>query len=427
MKSISKILILFCGIFILLSQYNVYGHRQVNKNRPMVDFKGQVLGTEDDIVYTYVIRAKPTSSLTPTIAITITPTSASKSKVMDDGEELVAPTSAPIIQEGNTIQTSADESQQSFPASITQFPTATPYAQQSSSSAPTENINGGSSSSEKVQNMPPPPTKPQGAISTPYPTRPPSSHTVINKTQGEEAPQHIPVPTPSSIPDSLRGKSSTIVIEMPAKAPDPLNPHAPVPTPTPLILKGEDMKTIKIKVPEPKVNTPETAATSSSQDLNITIERKQGEGIAISQEEFVIQKGVQTISITKNETDGNTLAIGKNDIKAQVSMPISVNPVSNILTVDTSIGAMKVTIMPDDAVAITRELNIIDARLNPDDIVLEMINNQLQYRIQATKQEKLFWIIPISVPREIFVAADTGSLLSIKKSGFYDFITLFTF
>jgi len=267
-----------------------------------------------------------------------------------------------------------------------------------------------------------------------YPTRPPSSSTYFNNPNPD-----LPTPAPAitSIPSQLKGKASTIVIELPAAPASSSNPLAIAPTPASIILKGEDLKEIVIGAFKPVAAHAETPKGTTSQqiaqlteknnDLNIVIEKKQGTGIAISQQEFVIQKGPRSVTITSNSQNAGVLSIDQNDTKATVSMPISIDPTTNIMTIDTPTGPMKVSIMPDDAVAIVRQLKVINQNGTPNTVALEVRNNQLEYKIKAEKSEKLLWIIPVTIPRDIYVSADTGGVIAVKKSFLYGFISLFTF
>lgn len=305
-----------------------------------------------------------------------------------------------------------------------------------------------------TQNAPPPPaTSPEASpppaappadtpvpptpkpTNTPYPTFAPKNKTFYDNTSTSKTPQ-APIPV---VPDSLKGDKSTIIVELPPPPADPARPNAPVPAPTLMVFKGEDMKSILIGLAKPaKAAEPETPGkaqsstpTQSSPDqaanLDIQIQDKKGSGFAVSQQQFIIQRGVQQALISANEREQGTLVLEKNDTKARITMPLSIDPTTNILTVQTPSGPMKVAIMPDDAVAISRQLKVIDKNGEPQDIALETRSGSLEYHIKAVKEQKLLFVIPVSVPREVYITADTGSLSQVKQSGLWNFLTLFTF
>jgi hypothetical protein len=319
---------------------------------------------------------------------------------------------------------------------LPQGSTYTPVVQEATATPPVTHNTTQASPNRPASNPPPAsspppqsaPNAPAGpeATNTPFPTRIPVNKTFYNNTNDDSNTPQLPKPTP--IPEFLKGKSSTIIVEMPSDPVNSANPSAPVPAPTPLILKGEDMKVIKIGLAKASeiAKTP-AAKHPLSQDLDITIQAKKGLDIAINQQEFVIQKGVHTVTISANERRSGTLLIEKNDTHARITMPVSIDPTTNILTVDTPQGPMKVSIMPDDALAIIRQLKVIDKNKAPSDIVLESNSGSLQYKVIANKEEKLLGMLPLSVPREVYVSADTGSLMKIKQSALWNFVTLFTF
>jgi len=459
------------GVLFLNISLNGAAHAYwVSQNDRLMWYNGQVLGIEDKTAYTYVVRAKlkiaptgatspsntlPTLALTPaptlafTFPLTPSPTIIEVAALQNFAGQGQKPNLLPNKNNSQThsstsssssfsslslssfsSSSSSNQSQNSFGSfdssssiCIIVFPTATPYNRPAGEgfSAPAQMLS--SSSQNNVAFMPP--TLTSVPTHMPYPTQAPKKMAFINSVPSGSTSS---LPTPTPIPEILRGKSSTIVIEMPTPDPAQRTPFTIVPAPTSIILKGEEMRTIKIDLPKEEVKTsnPENPSISNS-NLDITIERKRGDDIAIQQQEFVIQRGMQTVIISTNEQRQGTLTIEKNDTKARITMPISINPTTNILTVDTKSGPMKVSIMPDDALSIIRQLKVVDKSGVPQDIILESRNNQLQYRIRANKQERLLWVIPITVPKDVYVAADTGGLIEIKLSPFYDFLTLFTF
>ena len=103
---------------------------------------------------------------------------------------------------------------------------------------------------------------------------------------------------------------------MPQPTINPASPYTRPPAPVTRILKGEDVKTISINIPKnetPLPNTPEKPAGN----LNITLEEKQGGTLAVAQQEFVIQKGVQAVTVSSNEQDSGALTIEQDDTRAR--------------------------------------------------------------------------------------------------------------
>jgi hypothetical protein len=241
--------------------------------------------------------------------------------------------------------------------------------------------------------IPPPPQNqsdlpPAAEVETgPAPTRP-----VDNRTLYADASPQAPPPTPT-IPQDKRGGPSTLVIEEPAPAPDPANPSAPAPTPVRTIIKGEELAQIEINPSKQEPKKTESAGeTDDSPNLDITINTKTKGGFAIAQEEFVIVKGNRSVSIYANEKKKGTLALSQNNTKARIEMGLSIDPNTNILTVNTPWGPMKVSIMPDDALGIIRQLKVIEKNKPPQDIALITEEGQLQYEVRPKKRRScLAW------------------------------------
>lgn len=447
-KYLSTLIFLFV-IVIILFQRQAYGYGATT-NSNFIMSEGQVLGDNDNSqIYTYIIWAgkidkkkptytpiptrKPTSTPYPTWSPTHTPTSTPLPTSTPTPTATPTPTPTPTPRPSLTpyptryisptiprptstprILPSATPIPTATPTIIrtyrpTWWPTATPIPPSlTKSPSPSSSSSSSSSFSSSSQSSVFIPTLAQ--TSTPVP------HQDIN----------VPLPTATPIPQQYRGKKSTIVIEMPQPTINPAAPYTRPPAPVTRIIKGEDVKTISINISKnetPLPNTPEKPAGI----LDITLEEKQGGTLAVSQQEFVIQKGVQAVTVSSGEENSGALTIEQDDTRARTTMSLSVNPSTNILTVDTPSGPMKVSIMPGDAMAIMRQLKVVDQSGTPRDILLEVRDKQLQYKILADKTEKLFWVIPINVPRELYVAADTGGLIEIKKSSLYSFLSLFTF
>lgn len=428
--------VLFLPIFFILIQRQIYGYG-VTTERNFIMSEGQVLGSNTDIdAYTYIIKGKSLNKYTPTPTrrpnIKLTPT-------LQPDSILTSPTSTP------------------YPT-ITPKPTSTPTPRPSLTPYPTRVISPTiprpTSTPRIIPTATPIPTItptivktyrptwwPTATPTAPSPTNIPTSPPSSNSNSVEIIPTQAPTitfhpqetdrtiqPTPTSIPQQYRGKKSTIVIEMPQPTSNPTAPYTRPPAPVTRIIKGEDVKTISINLPKKEETITSNTPQQPVGNLDITLEEKLGgQTLAVSQQEFVIQKGVQAVTVSSNEQNTGALTIEQDDIKARTTMALSVNPSTNILAVDTPSGPMKVSIMPGDAMAIMRQLKVIDQQGVARDILLEVRDSQLQYKILADKTERLFWVIPINVPRELYVAADTGGLIEIKKSSLYSFLSLFTF
>jgi len=170
----------------------------------------------------------------------------------------------------------------------------------------------------------------------------------------------------------------------------------------------------------------------------ITLDQKTGSQYVTRQDELTVKRGDQLFTIS-NQADPATLPknapsaapeleINANNVIAHLSMGISVDPLSGILTVDTPSGPQKVSIMPDEALGIILELKALNGSgvVTPS-ILLSSEKGQLLYRISGAKVEKFLGLFPLAVQKQILVSADTGSIVKVELSLMSQFLSFFTF
>ena len=227
-------------------------------------------------------------------------------------------------------------------------------------------------------------------------------------------------------------------------------------------LKKEDSNKIKVIVDNKKVGgitiVPEARAAESTQDnkpflpqeqnnntptpggILVTLEQKIGGSYITRQEELTVKRGNQSFTISNNSTPpSNTssnvslisppqLEINANNVIARSSMGLSVDPLSGILTVQTPTGPQKVSIMPDEALGIVVELKALNMKNGAEpSILLVSENGILIYRITGERVEKFLGLFPISIQKQILVAADTGSVVKVELPPLSQFLSFFTF
>jgi len=223
-------------------------------------------------------------------------------------------------------------------------------------------------------------------------------------------------------------------------------------------LKKEDSNKIKVIVDNKKVGgitiVPEARAAESTQDnkpflpqeqnnntptpggILVTLEQKIGGSYITRQEELTVKRGNQSFTISNNSTPpSNTslvsppqLEINANNVIARSSMGLSVDPLSGILTVQTPTGPQKVSIMPDEALGIVVELKALNMKNGAEpSILLVSENGILIYRITGERVEKFLGLFPISIQKQILVAADTGSVFKVELPPLSQFLSFFTF
>lgn len=441
MKRSLRVFVFFLFCFGIISSLNPISAYWTTMNDLQENSPGVVLGwqsVKSNSNYFYVVgpapkilTATPWLTNAPTVTVTPTPTSGIN-------------TNQSYHQEDNNNSSNSSSSSSSSHASNQNNPAATSTPQ------PTEPSGSGGPNWQWVDPAPtaisnhPSPTSPfsfsssssssksssdgPNVTGTPYPTRSsglsvittpginmPSAHDLINPPV---SPPDSAGPTP--IPDELRGG----IFIVPTPTPNKTTVTVPEQIEeSPVFVPGHTIVSIDIKTPVKEIG----AGSSSGSGIDIQVNKTDGSGLNANEEQFVIQKAMQRITISADTTNNNSLSISKNDVKARISMGIQIDPLTNTLTVDTPNGKQRVSIMPDDALNIIRELKLIEQNILPGDIVLESRNGQLAYKIPASKIQKLLGMIPLSIPKDVYIAADTGGIVEIHASAFYNFITLFTF
>lgn len=181
--------------------------------------------------------------------------------------------------------------------------------------------------------------------------------------------------------------------------------------------------------------------------IMVTLQQKTGSQFITRQDELTVKRGNQFFSIsnqtetpstqasqknTNNSTNSTQipaekLEINANNVVAQSSMALSVDPLSGILIVETPSGPQKVSIMPDEALGIVLELKALNNGVPEPSILLVSESGKLMYRIAGTKMEKFLGLLPIAVQKQILVSADTGSIIKIELSLISRILSFFTF
>jgi len=307
-------------------------------------------------------------------------------------------------------------------------------------------------------NTPTPTQKPLIPSNTPIPTSPstqkpltPSNTPIPTTTSVQKplVPTNTPIPTPTSssgtsnsfLPDSLvtekekKGNITTAILDTTILTEIIIVPNA---------FAAENTPTEKPLLPQEKeIATADKSPITGG--IMVSLEQKMGNTFVTHQDELTVKRGNQffTISNQNNELEtqkeqnipSNTppksspqLAINANNVIAQSSMGLSVDPLSGILTVQTPSGPQRVSIMPDEALGIVTELKALNTGSTKEpSILLVSEKGSLIYRISGEKVEKFLGLFPLSVQKQVLISADTGSVVDVELSSFSQFLSIFTF
>lgn len=105
--------------------------------------------------------------------------------------------------------------------------------------------------------------------------------------------------------------------------------------------------------------------------------------------------------------------------------PLSVNPITRELTVDTPAGIRIVAILPQQAVDNMLAAGIVTMTTGVN--LKTESDGSLSYDIDGTKNEKLLGIFDIAVQKNLIISAQTGQVLTVNQSTFskiLDFLSI---
>ena len=125
----------------------------------------------------------------------------------------------------------------------------------------------------------------------------------------------------------------------------------------------------------------------------------------------------------KINTKNGEFVIDRNRVGAITNFPLSVDSLTNILTVTTPSGEKQVTILPDQAVQNMLFRNVIDRVFSQgaDNSASRVKMSQksdgsLVYEVEGERQKKLFGLMPLKFKKTAVVSVETGALVETKES-----------
>lgn len=138
----------------------------------------------------------------------------------------------------------------------------------------------------------------------------------------------------------------------------------------------------------------------------------------------------------------NQFVIQRGGTGALTQFPLSIDLVTNTLTVNTPSGQKPVAVLPDQAVQNLIAANVV-SRLGGQEIVNQVQNNNLSsisqlvtlgeqnnipvYQINGISDQRLLGFIPVEIPKTVTVSAETGQVISTQQSFVGSLIDVFSF
>lgn len=142
-----------------------------------------------------------------------------------------------------------------------------------------------------------------------------------------------------------------------------------------------------------------------------------------------LERELEDEEIKISSEDGE-LEIEHNAVRARVGFPLSIDPVSRDLIVNTPAGERTLAVLPDEAMRKLFALGILTQTASssaaPADASasgvlassaeLKIANGNLVYEVQGEKHEKFLGVVPVTLERTVTVSALSGEVLSQTQS-----------
>lgn len=162
-----------------------------------------------------------------------------------------------------------------------------------------------------------------------------------------------------------------------------------------------------------------------------------------------LEKSFEEIKETEIASDSSSVVIKKNNVKARIGFPLTIDGATNQLIITRPDGTTKaVTVLPDQAVnnfIRNNKVNLINfedptgtpsgetetpgtgsATTGEEETQIELVeyNDQLAYEIKGKKKLKLLGLFDITAPTTGYVSAETGDVLAQEESLFTRFLNV---
>jgi len=138
------------------------------------------------------------------------------------------------------------------------------------------------------------------------------------------------------------------------------------------------------------------------------------------------EDGKTTVIVEKN---GKASVVENNNVKAKTNLDVSVNKENNKLLIKIGNKVHEIDLLPDQAVKLVIDNNIIDT-INEtslqEAVDIDVEKDQIIYTIKGTKSTKLFGLLPVKLERVVKVAAQNKEVVSYESPFYTKIITFFS-
>lgn len=160
------------------------------------------------------------------------------------------------------------------------------------------------------------------------------------------------------------------------------------------------------------VTTPVATSTPTSvSKTNVTSTDKAADNVVLRDQD---KQPVLTITPDQKQTTG--VNIQQRDVNVSTSLPVQIDTQTHIISVQTSAGTEKVSILPDQAVAGAEKQTNTNPTNSKPTVSLVSENGNATYIVDQQKKGKLLGVFDVTVPSQVKISAETGKTVSVWQS-----------
>lgn len=163
----------------------------------------------------------------------------------------------------------------------------------------------------------------------------------------------------------------------------------------------------------------------SKDKIQVGIEETNGDYTSEEQRDFKVETESDPLDITSSNKGEIKIVDGIEN--AVTSFPITVDPETKKIEVETPEGIKEANILPTRAKDIVTQELTVDAQENPKNVELKSEDGKLVYKMQGEKYKKFFGFFPVSIQKEITVSAENGQIVKTTTAPWSTFLNFFSF
>lgn len=146
-------------------------------------------------------------------------------------------------------------------------------------------------------------------------------------------------------------------------------------------------------------------------------------------EQAEVENELENNDVRVATTSGNAIMVSKNGVGARTNLPLSVDPVTHELFVQTPQEIRLVAVLPDAVAGLLLSKNILSQLNTTKEAQTELTeqNGKLVFKATGVKNERLLGIFPVKFQKTVVLSAETGQVLEEEKSFQDRLVDIFSF